>query len=215
MSDTYVVCFRRGAETAPAFGARLRALAVGAAEDPRTTAALLHVDDGTVGAPPDADQLGRTYDAMLCVTGLPVDDLPEGDAVYRVGRRVMKDGHRRELGARTPGFTILCPTFRAPFLEHAQFDAHWRDNHAPIHIASSPGTCHYEQLVVHDVLTPGTPSWDGIGWLCFATPADYSGGLFDGEVGRQAIFDDVARFLDLERGETVPTNEFVYRDERT
>ena len=35
-------------------------------------------------------------------------------------------------------------------------------------MASSPGTCHYEQLIIDEVLTPDAPSWDGIGLLSFA-----------------------------------------------
>ena len=34
-----------------------------------------------------------------------------------------------------------------------------------------------------------------------------------GEAGQQAIFEDIPRFLDLERGETLPATEYVYRDD--
>ena len=151
-------------------------------------------------------------DAMLLTTGVPSSDLPSGAAVYRASRRVMKARHRDGDGARSAGFTIVCPSVRAPTLGHDEFDAHWRDNHAPIHIASSPGTCHYEHLVVDEVVTPGAPEWDGIGLLSFASADDYTERLFGGPAAEAAIFTDVAKFLDLQRGETIPTSEFVYRD---
>lgn len=115
-------------------------------------------------------------------------------------------------GTRSEGFTIMCPSVRISTLGHDQLDAHWRDHHAPIHIASSPGTCHYEQLVVDETLTPGAADWDGIGLLSFASADDYTERLFDSPAAQEAIFTDVARFLDLQRGETIPTSEFVYRD---
>ena len=80
-------------------------------------------------------------------------------------------------------------------------------------MASSPGTCHYEQLIIDEVLTPDAPSWDGVGLLSFATASDYTERIFDGPEGQKAIYDDVARFLDLEAGETLPTSEYVYRDD--
>jgi hypothetical protein len=127
---------------------------------------------------------------------------------------VIKARQRGRDGARSPGFTVVCPSVRASFLTHEQFDAHWRDKHCVIHVASSPGTCHYEQLPVREVLTPDAPWFDGIGLLSFASVVDYSERLFDGEAGRKSIFDDVERFLDLDRGETLPASEFVYRDQR-
>ena len=87
----------------------------------------------------------------------------------RSTRRVIKARDRGRDGDRSEGFTVVCPSVRAPFLTHDQFDAHWRDNHSRIHVASSPGTCHYEQLIIDEVLTPDAPSWDGVGLLSFAS----------------------------------------------
>jgi hypothetical protein len=108
---------------------------------------------------------------------------------------------------------VVCQSVRASFLSHDQFDAHWRDKHSVVHVVASPGTCHYEQLPVHELLTPDAPRFDGIGLLSFASATDYSQRLFDGDAGRKAIFDDIVRFLDLGRGETLPASEFVYRDQ--
>jgi hypothetical protein len=212
MTGTYLVFFSRGDEAADVFAKRLRETAAALAADARATDVVLLVDDGDVEAPPEATAMPSGSDAVLLTTGLPVDALPAGDAVYRGSRRVIKARERGRDGARSEGFTIVCPSVRADFLDHDAFDAHWRDNHSRVHVASSPGTCHYEQIIVDEVVTPGAREWDGVGLLSFATAPDYTERLFDGERGQQAIFDDCARFLDLSQGETLPASEFVYQD---
>ena len=126
-------------------------------------------------------------------------------------RRVIKSRPRGVEGQRTEGFTILCPSVRLPSISHEQFDDHWGKTHSGVHVASSPGTCHYEQLVIDDALTPDAPAWDGIGLLSFASAPDYTERLF-GPGGMEAIYSDCDNFVDLERGETLPTSEFIYRD---
>ena len=56
---------------------------------------------------------------------------------------------------------MICLSVRASFLTHDHPDAHWRDNHSKVHVASSPGTCHYEQLIIDEVLSSGTADLDG------------------------------------------------------
>src|SRR6478735_12161012 len=152
-----------------------------------------------------ADETAEGFGKRLrdAAAGIPAAELPKPDAAFAVTRRVIKARDRGRDGERSEGFTVICPSVRAPFLTHDQFDAHWRDNHSRIHVASSPGTCHYEQLIIDDVLTPDAPSWDGVGLLSFATATDYTERIFDGPEGQKAIYDDVARFLDLEAGETL------------
>jgi hypothetical protein len=173
---------------------------------------VLLVDDGAVAAPPEARAFPSTFDAALVATGIPQLELPAGDAVYRVTRRVIKARQRGTGGERSRGFTVVCPSVRASFLDHDAFDAHWRDNHSKVHVASSPGTCHYEQLIIDSRITPDAPDWDGVGLLSFESAIDYTERLFGGPEGRDAIYADVERFLDLERGETLPASEFVYKD---
>ena len=108
---------------------------------------------------------------------------------------------------------MICPSVRASFLDHEQFNAHWRDNHSRVHVGASPGTCHYEQLIIDEKLTPSAPEWDGVGLLSFAAADEYTDRLFGGPEDQKAIMDDVARFLDLPKGETLPASEYVYRDE--
>jgi hypothetical protein len=193
----------------------LRAEAEKLASEPSATTVILHVQDDQTGAPDGASFDDRDFDAALTVDGVALDALPAADAVYAVSRRIIKSRKRRGGGARTPGFTIVCPSNRAGFLTHEQFDAHWRDRHSKIHVESSPGTAHYEQFTVEEALTSGAPALDGFGWLCFDSAQSWETGLFDGERGQQAIFDDVARFLDSSRFATFATTEYVYLDPAT
>jgi len=62
-------------------------------------------------------------------------------------------------------------------------------------------------------MTEDAPEWDGVGLLSFASAPDYTERLFDGEAGQRAIFEDIPRFLDLDRGETLPATEYVFRDD--
>jgi EthD domain len=214
MTDALIAFYRRPSEETPAqFGQRLRSAAEALADDDRATEVVAFVDDGESGAPKEAHAYASTFDGALVFSGLPLDAAPTPDAAYAVGRRVIKARDRGRDGARTEGFTILCPSVRLPFLTHEQFDAHWRDNHSRVHVKASPGTCHYEQLIINEALTPDAPEWDGVGLLSFASATEYTERLFDGEAGQKAIFEDIPRFVDIERGETLPATEYVYRDD--
>ena len=213
MTDTHLLTFHRAADESPrSFATRLGDLGRAVAADDAATTVVVFVDDGEVGAPDTATAFPGSFDGALLVEGLPADALPEGDAVLAIQRRVIKARERGRDGARSPGFTILCPSVRAPQLTHEEFDAHWRDNHSKIHVASSPGTCHYEHLTIERVVHGDVPPWDGVGLLSFASADDYTNRLFDGAEGERAIYEDIPKFLDLERGETVPTSELVFRD---
>src|SRR5262245_1725482 len=214
MTDALIAFYRRPSEETPAeFGQRLRSAADALANDDRATEVVAFVDDGESGAPKEAHAYASTFDGALVFSGLPLDAVPTPDAAYAVGRRVIKARDRGRDGARTEGFTILCPSVRIASLTHEQFDAHWRDNHSRVHVQASPGTCHYEQLIINEALTPDAPEWDGVGLLSFASATEYTERLFDGEAGQKAIFEDIPRFVDIERGETLPATEYVYRDD--
>lgn len=214
MSDALISFYRKPDDESPAeFGARLRAVAGALVADEHAREVVLLVDDGASGAPPSANAFPSQFDAALVTSGVAADEIPSPDAAFAITRRVIKARTRGRDGARSDGFTVVCPSVRAPFLTHEQFNAHWRDNHSHIHVDSSPGTCHYEQLIIDTTLTPDAPEWDGVGLLSFASASDYTERMFDGEAGQRAIFDDIPKFLDLERGETLAATEYVYRDD--
>jgi hypothetical protein len=77
---------------------------------------------------------------------------------------------------------------------------------------ASPATLHYEQLVVEEAIGEDAPGWDGVALLSFESAAEWTAGMFSGPDGKQAIMDDLERFLDVARGETLCCSEFVYRD---
>jgi hypothetical protein len=210
MAGTELIIFRRPAGQSPeSFKERLLGLAAAAATDDRATSVVLLVDDGDVDAPPQAKSLQPTFDAALVVSGVPAEALPEGDVHLVVSRHVVKARRRGAAGRRSTGFTLVCPTVRAEFLTHEEFAAHWYDVHAKVHMAWSPGTRHYEQLIIDSP----TGAWDGVGLLSFERALDYTDGLFSGPEGETAIMDDVARFADFSRGERLPTSEFVFCDD--
>jgi hypothetical protein len=211
--STSMLLFRCPAGESPAvFAGRLHEMASAIAQERDARTVILFVDDGDVGSPPEATAMPSTFDGGLLVHA-PSETLPGCDACYQVKRRVIKARRREAGGNRSPGFTIVCPSVRAAFLDRQQFDAHWRENHSKVHVASSPGTCHYEQLAIDGKGTPGAPDWDGIGLLSFASATEYTERLFGSPEDRTAIFADTDRFLDLARGETLPASEYVYRDE--
>src|SRR5262249_22484025 len=150
------------------------------AGDAAATTVVLHVDDGAVEAPAEATIGARSFDASLLLEGPSLEAQPRSDACYTVDRRVLKAGVRAREGARTSGFTWVCACVRAPSTTHEDFDAYWRDRHGPLHVRWSPGTCHYEQLVLHECRTSGATAWDGIGYLSFASVSDFNERLFDG-----------------------------------
>jgi EthD domain len=211
MTTSMLLFKRAGDETRSAFAGRLHNMVSCIAEDAGAKTVILFVDDGEVGSPPEAAAMPSTFDGALLLNAPGA--LPESSAAYQVSRRVIKARRREPKGARSEGFTVVCPSVRAPFLDHEQFDRHWRDNHSRIHVASSPGTCHYEQLAIDRSVTPGAPDWDGIGLLSFESASEYTERLFGSLQDRDAIFADIDRFLDLARGETLPASEFVYRDD--
>src|SRR5580700_3274338 len=141
MSETFLTFFHRQAdESAETFGKRLRHTAGDMAADDRAATVVVFVDDGEVGAPPEATAMPSTFDGAILSEGVAAGSLPAGDAAYRVRRRVIKRRTRGTGGDRSAGFTVICPSVRASFLDHEQFDAHWRDNHSRVHVAASPGT---------------------------------------------------------------------------
>jgi uncharacterized protein (TIGR02118 family) len=218
MSDAYIAFFRRPAgETPESFGQWVRATAADLAARPDASTVVAFVDDGSVGAPPAAT-FGPSayvrpsrYDGGLLTAGLPRGDLPDAEAIYRIRRRVVKARARGRDGARSTGFTYVFPVNRANHINHEQFDVHWRDVHSRVHVQASPGTRHYEQLIIDECLTPGAAPWDGVSLLSFGSHEDFTERRYR-PGGGEAIAADVKKFV-ASPTETLATSEFVYLDD--
>jgi uncharacterized protein (TIGR02118 family) len=217
MSDAYIAFFCRPADETPeAFGRRVRATAAEVAARPEASTVVAFVDDGSVGAPPGATFAPSAYvrpsryNGGLLTTGLARADLPDAEAIYGIRRRVVKARTRGRDGTRSTGFTYLFPVNRADHINHEQFDAHWRDVHSRVHVEASPGTRHYEQLIIDECLTPGAAQWDGVSLLSFGSYEDFTEHQYR-PGGAEAIAADVKKFV-ASPTETLATSEFVYLD---
>jgi uncharacterized protein (TIGR02118 family) len=218
MSDVYIVFFCRPADETPAaFGQRVRAMAAELASRPEASTVVAFVDDGSVGAPPAATfgpsryVRSSRYDGGLLTAGVARADLPAAEAIYGIRRRVVKARTRGRDGARSTGFTYMFPVNRADHINHEQFDAHWRDVHSRVHVEASPGTRHYEQLIIDECLTPGAAQWDGVSLLSFGSHEDFTERRY-GPGGDEAIAADVKNFV-ASPTEALATSEFVYLDD--
>lgn len=205
---------RAGNETPAELGSRLRNVAEKLAADPATSLVLLHVSDDAVGTPEEMTFDNAPWDAALTADGPSLEGLEGVAAVYEVDRRIIKRQPRGDGGARTPGFTLVCPTVRKPGMTHEDYDRHWAENHGPIHVENSPATCHYEQFTVSRALTDGAPEFDGFGRLSFESSESFANEMFTGPEAQQNIQEDMVRFLDVEKTSvaTWATSEYVYKD---
>jgi len=131
---------------------------------------------------------------------------------YRVERRHVKHYPRSwPDGTRSPGLFMVSPVVRAAGLSHEQFDAHWRDRHAPLALRHHVGIWDYRQSGVCQVLTPGSPVYDGIAHMGFPDLDSYRTGFFDSPEGRRIITEDIERFLTLGRSQAMLLGETVLK----
>jgi len=114
-------------------------------------------------------------------------------------------------GQRSPGLLYVATTVRAPELSPAEFDAYWRDRHAPIALRHHVGMSSYEQLSLQGALTARATPLDGLALLHFPSHAAFAERFYDSDAGREAIGADVKRFLDLSRCEAALMSEYGVR----
>jgi uncharacterized protein (TIGR02118 family) len=143
--------------------------------------------------------------AVVRATGAADGLVPTLAAVATTGlyattfRRVKAHDRTWPDGEQTPGVGYMFAIVRHPSITHAEFDAHWRDVHAPLALAHHPGMWDYVQCSFDGALTDGSAPLDGMAICKFATLADMKERFFDGPEGRAVIAADVARFSDVER----------------
>lgn len=110
------------------------------------------------------------------------------------------------------GQDVRPAVIRFAFLRRAEgttseaFSRHWRDRHTPLAKRHHPCLVRYVQNVVLAPLTPGARAVDGVAELGVAHEQDFEERMYDSDEGRQAIWEDVRRFLDVEQGWRVITN---------
>jgi uncharacterized protein (TIGR02118 family) len=110
------------------------------------------------------------------------------------------------------GQEVRPAVIRFAFLRRAQgttseaFSRHWRDAHTPLARRHHPCLVRYVQNVVLEALTPGARAVDGVAELGVARERDFDERMYDSPEGRQAIWADVRRFLDVDRGWRVVTD---------
>jgi uncharacterized protein (TIGR02118 family) len=112
-------------------------------------------------------------------------------------------------GVASPGLKRISFLRRVKALSRQQFGDHWTEAHAPLARRHHPGLWRYVQNVVERPLTPGAPDIDGIAELSFRTVEDMRDRMYDSTEGRETIAADVRRFIDLDAGWRVLTEENV------
>jgi uncharacterized protein (TIGR02118 family) len=181
---------------------------------------VLHLRDAEARATPAQRVTGQAgFHALVEVAGeeraRPAVDALAGlgpPHVYAVeSRRVKAYPRSWPDTTRTPGVELISAVRRAPAIDAAAFDAHWRDRHAPLALRHHPGMWEYRQLVVRATLTPGSPDFDGLAVIGFPTHADLRDRLYDSPAGQAIIEEDIARFIDLPRCEATFTGEYVLK----
>ena len=161
---------------------------------------------------------GASFDAAMTVSA---DDLASARAlladglghdachVYRIETRTIKACEATwDVGERTPGLVMVSPVYRADAMSAAEFDDYWRDGHAPLALRHHVGMWDYRQNVVREVLTDGSPPYDGVALLGFPSIEAFTDGLFDSPAGMEVIMNDTRRFLALERSESALMVEY-------
>ena len=178
---------------------------------------------GTRPAPPPASfdtlVLIERVKARWSAAPAPAESRPDdalrwlsGARGYRATvREPLARSVRPQVGQRSPGLVFVATTIRAPHLAPAAFDAHWRDQHAPLALRHHVGLCGYEQLVVQAGLTARATPLDGVALLHFPSREAYAERFYDSDAGRAAIHADTDRFLDLPRCEAVLMSEYGVR----
>ena len=142
-----------------------------------------------VDAREDHEQL--PFRALITVT---TDDLSPVAAVADVGLYVIC---RRLIKAGAPAVIGLFPLVHHPDLTHAEADAHWRDQHAPLALEHHAFMTHYTQLsVVHRI---SGSELDGFALCGFASIDDLRNKFYTRDSSRAVIADDVQRFADTRR----------------
>jgi len=114
-------------------------------------------------------------------------------------------------GEPSPGIGLLFAAKRRPDLSHEEYDAHWRDGHAPLALRHHIGMWDYTQCSFQRALSDTSPVLDGLAICQFATVEDYKERFFDSDEGRAVIEADVRKFADVGASPTMRMTETILR----
>jgi uncharacterized protein (TIGR02118 family) len=165
-------------------------------------AGAVSVPDDALGAVKSPFPRGASFDALVDLADRAALPSLEGlVGAYRVEERRLKTAASAEL-------CLVSPVRRAPALDRAAFDAHWRDRHGPLALRHHAGMSDYRQALVVECLGDAPP-FDGIARLGFPSVEAFETFLFDSREGRRAIAEDTARFVDAAETEVRLLREVV------
>jgi uncharacterized protein (TIGR02118 family) len=154
----------------------------------------VHVLEGSADDAPFAAVLRVDGPSLSADLVRPAADV----GLYRAHERHVKQRDVTwPLGTPSPGVAAVYATRRHPSLDRGGYDRHWGDVHGPPAVRHHVGMWDYWQCVLDDDLLPGSPDFDGIAIVQFASLADLQERFFDGPEGRAVIEADAASFTDL------------------
>jgi uncharacterized protein (TIGR02118 family) len=158
----------------------------------------------------------RHYVSVLRAVGRSSDLL---DAVAPVGklgvyesefRRVKAYERDWEIGQPSRGLGLVFGIWRRPDLDHAAFNAYWRDHHAPLALEVHEGMWDYTQCAFGSKLA-GEGDFDGMAICQFETVEDLRERFFPTPDAERRISEDVVKFGDPARLARVAMTEYVLR----
>ena len=114
-------------------------------------------------------------------------------------------------GAASPGLVQVSFMREPESMDASGAAAYWVEHHAPLAVRVHVGLWRYAQNVLDEAITVGAPGWYGVAELHFASWADFETKFYDSDDGRDAIFADVARFLDVRRSTSALMTERILR----
>ncbi len=161
------------------------------------------------------DGWDRRFVSAIRAVG-PVDEL--ATAVAPVGTRGVWEAEFRRVvdyerdwpdGEPSPGVGMVFGIWRLPELSYEQYDAYWRDKHAPLAIEHHVGMWDYTQCSFRRPLVDDATDYDGVAICQFPSLEDLKERFYGSPEGERAIAEDVVKFGDPNRGERVRMTEYV------
>jgi uncharacterized protein (TIGR02118 family) len=156
----------------------------------RLRAALAADGEGAVLRPPGAGQLWAWHVNEVRQIAHP-RDWPDGET--------------------SPGFANVSLLRPAPGVGHEACRKHWELRHGPLAKRVHVGLWGYVQNHVVAPLTEGGRDVFGVGVLHFRSFEDFRDRMFESEAGRREVYEDIPRFMSLERTLAANMTELVLR----